>query len=323
LSDKVIRSEEARFVWDPAERQWLTPWQATRRLNMPGLPRRWRQIADAGHEDRTYLLTTQEAGGLARWVKFRVSPGGWETVEHGDVMWARNGLELHQYGARLEGLNPRRRKPPERTVEKGLIWRVHEIGLEDALVSLPEAPGNTFAVSKRSIRFAEAEPTPLECRLQQLHLLTAPKDLPNNHPLKWSHWLLEAGRRERPLLGYDGAQVYIRRPFEEWERLRLDNGLTVDEALVAIHAGLARMPDDGPDGHSFFASRDNVDRWKIGYWGESDAEVMQAVAGLSYLETQLVRAAMLAVDQFKEFMVHGGSFVLPAPTSQSRRPGHR
>lgn len=307
---------EAPFVYLPDERRWAKPWDVARRLGMPGVPRRWRQISAMTHECRTYELTTQEGGGVARRVQFEVSEAGWSVQEPTDVLWAANYMELHRYGKRLEGWQPRRRKEPDEQFGKWLCWRVHEVGLKDALVSLPEQPERTFAVARRELRFLESEPTPLELRLQQI--VRQGGDIPERHPLRYAGWLLERGRRVRPLLGYSGQQVYIHHPFEAWEEMRQREGLSVDEALLAIAAGLSRVPDQGPDDAGYFANEDNVRLWREGSWVESDVSAMKSVQGLAMLEISLIEAAMLAAGSFREFIAQGGSATLPASAGRGQ-----
>lgn len=313
---KVIRSSDEPFVWAPEEQRWLNPWQVTMRLKLPGMPVRWRSVTSSSHEDRVYHLTTREAGGPARWIRFRVSPAGWEVQEDGLVMWASNYMELDLHGRRLEGYNPRRKKSPIRRLPKELLWRVEEIGLQDALVTLPEDPGSSYAVSKRDLHFLDAEPTPLELRIQQLGALDQ-EALPPNYPLKYSGWLLEKGRRQRPYVPNSAGQVYIYRRFEEWEELRREfHGLTVDEALVAIQAGLGRMPQYGGDDPERITSQANLDLWHDGHWTESDVATMRTMAVLVQMERDLIRATMQAVESFRDFMTMGGSVLLPAPVQR-------
>lgn len=308
---KVTRNGHEPFVWAPDEQRWLDPWQVTMRLKLPGMPVRWSSVANSSLEDRTYHLTTREAGGPARWVRFRVSPDGWEVQEDGLVMWAANYLELDLHGRRLEGYNPRRKKDPIRRFHKERLWRVEEIGLKDALVTLPEEPGSSYAVSKRDVRFLDAEPTPLELRIQQLDAVDQ-ETLPPNYPLKYCGWLLEKGRRQRPYIPNTSDQVYIYRRFEEWEELRRRfHDLTVDEALVAIQAGLGRMPQYGGDDPERVTSQANLDLWHDGHWTESDVATMRTMAVLVQMERDLIRAAMQAVEAFRDFMAMGGSVVLP------------
>jgi hypothetical protein len=310
---KIIRSDRVPFVWAPEQQKWLDPWQVTMKLNLPGLPVRWRQVSHASLEERTYCLTTREGGGPARWLQFRVGPSGWETESDGLIMWATNYMELGLYGRRLEGYNPRRKKTPGRRFGKYLLWQVQEIGLQDALVSLPQQPGETFAVSKRELQFLEAEPTALELRLQQLGAMDQ-ESLPPNYPLKYTGYLLEKGRWQRPYLPGHGDQVYVYRRFDAWEDLRQRHtDLTVDEALVSIQAGMGKMPEYGVQDPDHILSQRNMDLWHTGHWTESDVEAMRAAATLVQLEQDLVEAAMRAVESFRDFMSRGGSAILPAP----------
>lgn len=317
---KIVRPQDEPFVHDPVAGHWLRPWDAAQRLKMPGLPCRW--DGPHGHHTgpRTYTLTTREGGGVARWVRFEVSPeGAWTIQETRDIMWATNYGELRLYGRRLEGYNPKRRKEPARKFPGNLLWQVHEIGLKEALVSLPEQSDATYVVPRSKIRFCEAEPTPLELRLQEIEQLGNLRDLTAQHPLALAGWIREVGNRERPLIGYGGRQVYRHRAFEDWEERRQRWGLSVDEALLAIRAALNQIDPDngGPDGDpEHFASVEKLERWWKGHWSESDAEALRQMAQLAYMEDALINAAMRSIEAFREFLSLGGSATLPAPAGR-------
>ncbi|MGE5508947.1 MAG: hypothetical protein ACM3RP_10765 [Chitinophagales bacterium] len=318
--NQIRGSDREPFVWDPEEQRWLDPWQVTMRLHLPGVPKRWEELGHGSHEDRTYRLTVREAGGPARWVKFRVSPeSGWQMLEDGMVMWATNYMNLDLHGRKLEGYNPRRRKQPARSFEKYLLWQVQEIGLEECLTTLPEEPETTYAISKRELSFLEAEPTPLELRVQAL--TWHGETVPHGHPLKWLSWLQERGRREFPLLGANGTQVYRRRSWEDWEDLRQREGLSVDDALLAIHTALGAWPQYGGDNPDHPLNHDRLDQWERGSWSETDVETMRAMAILWDMESLMIRTAMRTVDQYREHLARGGSFVLPFGPEQAGGSG--
>lgn len=101
----------------------------------------------------------------------------------------------------------------------------------------------------------------------------------------------------------------------------------MDEALVPLHAALGAMPEPGnrtSDDPEHFAAEEKVEKWREGFWLESEAATMKAIGELAYLQETVVEAAMRAAADFREFLARGGSAGLPGEAAgHSERPTNR
>lgn len=167
-------------------------------------------------------------------------------------------------------------------------------------VKLPHK-ASEWAVHERLCRWFDRQPTPLDLRIQEIWL-ERPFRQEIRHPLATADYLREYARRERVFLTTEGQPVtYL--AVEEWEELRQLEGLSVDEALIAVLNGLlSRLEDMGTTYYSGPFATESLERFRTGAWSlKDDPQLLKQMGDLHTIEHEMLRAAMRTVAATRTF----------------------
>lgn len=187
----------------------------------------------------------------------------------------------------------RTRKP---TFPKGYkLFQVlgRSAGRRDLRVKLPHRSDEW--ILKSTYVWLDRQPSPLEVRLQQLWL-ERPFHSSGQHPLASAGHLVDYARKERNLLTVDGAPYNVL-AVEDWEELRQEHELSIDEALVAIWQGLlSAMEDRGRTYYGGPFETDLLEQYRKATWSKRDPqEFLEQMGDLYTIEREMLTAAMRAV----------------------------
>lgn len=161
-------------------------------------------------------------------------------------------------------------------------------------VRLPHKP-EEWLLPETAAKWLDRIPNKLELRLQEIWL-DNPFDPKDRHPLWAADYLLEQARKERWLTTSEG-DLFGALAVEEWEELREAEGLSVDEALIAVRDGLiASIEDRGTLYYSGPFHGEHVQQYiKASWHWSASSEVLRQMADLHTVEREMLRGAMRAV----------------------------
>jgi hypothetical protein len=159
---------------------------------------------------------------------------------------------------------------------------------------LPHKTGE-WRLNHRLVRWLDRIPSPLDLRLQEFWLEDSFRD-DHQHPLSSGKYLLEYAHKERDFLTSEG-KPYNLLAVEEWEELRQEAELSVDEAIIAIsEALLSRLEDRGTTYHSGPFTTEILEQFRKGSWSHRDPkELLEKMGALHTTEYEMLRGAMRAV----------------------------
>lgn len=161
-------------------------------------------------------------------------------------------------------------------------------------VKLPHRSGE-WQVEDRLVRWLDRVPSPLELRIQELWI-EDPYRTDHRHPLSSAKYLVDDLRRERHLLTADGEPFNIL-AIEEWEELRQQQELSVDEAIIALsQALLSQLEDRGITYYSGPFTTEILEQYRKGAWSHRDPkDLLEKMGALHTMEYEMLRGAMRAV----------------------------
>lgn len=213
----------------------------------------------------------------SEWIRFN---GFYEIESREPVPWIDLPIEYHLHGTELFPGNIRRGKAPQARIPARTKLEVSAIRAETVFVTVPGHPSRRYVMSLSHARFAKDFPTELELKLQ-VYAFPPRDDI-------LVDWLLAEGRKSAIITLPDGERAE-RSAFQVWDELRLEYGVSVSAALIAIKQALVVLDRAGVEYEFPYPISDLSD-----LTGSSQAE---RDAFYSY---QAVRAAIAAVSSLLE-----------------------
>lgn len=162
----------------------------------------------------------------AEWVTFN---GLYEVMHREPIPWIDSPLEYHQFGSELIPGNIRRDKAPQGRIPAHTKLQIAAIRQDTVFVTVPGHPSRRYEMSLSHARFAKDHPSELELKLQVYAY-------PPRHDI-YVDWLLKEGRKSGIITRPNQERVE-RSAFQVWDELRVEYGISVSAALVAIKQAL-------------------------------------------------------------------------------------
>jgi hypothetical protein len=175
-------------------------------------------------EKHTVLIRSQRRPG--EWVTFN---GLYEVLNREPIPWIDSPLEYHQFGTELIPGNIRREKAPQGRIPARTKLQIAAIRQDTVFVTVPGHPSRRYKMDLSHARFAKDHPTELEMKLQVYAY-------PPRHDI-YVDWLLKEGRKSGIITRSNQERVE-RSAFQVWDELRIEYGISVSAALVAIKQAL-------------------------------------------------------------------------------------
>jgi len=175
-------------------------------------------------ERHSVLIRCQRRTG--EWVTFN---GLYEIILREPIPWIDSPLEYHQFGSELIPGNIRRDKAPQGRIPAHTKLQIAAIRQDTVFVTVPGHPSRRYEMSLSHARFAKDHPTELELKLQ-VYAYPPRNDI-------YVDWLLKEGRKSGIITRPNQERVE-RSAFQVWDELRIEYGISVSAALVAIKQAL-------------------------------------------------------------------------------------
>ncbi|MFY0544245.1 hypothetical protein [Brevibacillus sp. H7] len=162
----------------------------------------------------------------SEWITFT---GLYEILSREPIPWIDSPLEYHLHGVELFPGNIRREKAPQARIPARTKLQIAAIRGETVFVTVPGHPSRKYEMSLAYARFAKDFPTELELKLQ-VYAFPPRQDV-------LVDWLLKEGRKSGIITRPNQERVE-RSAFQVWDELRLEYGISVSAALLAIKQAL-------------------------------------------------------------------------------------
>ncbi|CAM3460153.1 hypothetical protein EDM52_12400 [Brevibacillus invocatus] len=222
-------------------------------------------------ERHTVLIRSQRRPN--EWVTFN---GLYEVLNREPIPWIDSPLEYHQFGSELIPGNIRREKAPQGRIPARTKLQIAAIRQDTVFVTVPGHPSRRYEMDLSHARFAKDHPTDLEMKLQVYAY-------PPRHDI-YVDWLLKEGRKSGIITRPNQERVE-RSAFQVWDELRVEYGISVSAALVAIKQALIVLDRAGVETDFPYPVQERSD---LSLFSEAERD--------AFYSYHAVRSAMAAVS---------------------------
>lgn len=190
--------------------------------------------SDLYPEEQLHAILVRFPKRPSEWITFT---GMYEIIEREPIPWLESPMEYHLFGAELIPGNIRREKAPQARIPARTKLQITAIRDERVYVTVPGHPSRRYELDLEYARFAKDFPTEMELALQ-VHAFPPRSDV-------FVDWLLTVGRKRGYLL-IDGERLE-RTAFQVWNQLRIEYGISISAALLAIKQALIVIERSGAE----------------------------------------------------------------------------
>lgn len=222
-------------------------------------------------ERHTVLIRSQRRP--SEWVTFN---GLYEILNREPIPWIDSPLEYHQFGSELIPGNIRREKAPQGRIPARTKLQIAAIRQDTVFVTVPGHPSRKYEMDLSHARFAKDHPTELEMKLQVYAY-------PPRHDI-YVDWLLKEGRKSGIITRPNQERVE-RSAFQVWDELRVEYGISVSAALIAIKQALIVLDRAGVETDFPYPVQERSD---LSLFSEAERD--------AFYSYHAVRSAMAAVS---------------------------